>query len=125
MAHQAPLPLVTDEEVLGGAALNGRPRRPAAELDRVLNGQLQLEVPEQLDLVWKIGIRAGVDAAELATFARIEPARGHIDILRLDLEQSALPLPGGRCGCLKKQVANAVSAHAGLDADVPQHGEIV
>src|SRR2546422_10126885 len=65
------------------------------------HGHLQLEVPEQLDLVWKIGIRTGVDAAELATFARIEPARGHIDILRLDLEQSALPLPGGRCGCLK------------------------
>src|SRR6266566_219293 len=77
----------------------GDSRRPAAELDRVLDGQLQLEVPEQLDLVWKIGIRTGVDAAELATFARIEPARGHIDILRLDLEQSALPLPSGRCGC--------------------------
>src|SRR5438105_11715936 len=45
-------------------------------------GQLQLEVPEQLDLVWKIGIRTGVDAAELATFARIEPAGGHINILR-------------------------------------------
>src|SRR5688572_4136169 len=43
-------------------------------------------VPEQLNLLWKLGVRRATDCPQLASVPLIESAGPHVDILGFDLE---------------------------------------
>jgi len=62
-----------------------------------------------------------VDRSELAPVPRIQSARPHIDILRLDHELTTAVRHGPRLGSLEKSRTDALAASVRGNPDVPQH----
>ena len=62
-----------------------------------------------------------VDRSELAPVSCIKSARGHIDVLRLDLELTITVRTGARFDVLEECRANALAAGVRGNPNVPQH----
>ena len=62
-----------------------------------------------------------VDRPELAPVSCIKPARGHIDVLRLDLELTTTVRTGPRFDFLEECRTNTLAAGVRGNPNVPQH----
>jgi hypothetical protein len=94
-------------------------------IDGPQRGGSKFSAPEESDLIGKLRIHAGMDALQVAALTRIETAGANVAVLGLDLQPAAGSLACCRYAGLEELVPYAAPADYSMDADVPEHREIV